>query len=84
MLEVSFLDLGERSEGYIAALFSSRAKQLVDLEEAPRRVSRPGSPLLLCLTLHTRECGPLESLILDHTTKYGLDLVWADSTLEEL
>ena len=79
VLEVSFLDLGTRSEGYSAALLSSGAHQDALGKGDPRRVSCPGRTLLSCLTLDMKGGKGHFGSLLKELVDRGVKLVWADS-----
>eukprot|EP00438_Fugacium_kawagutii_P035674 Skav231659 [mRNA] locus=scaffold823:44885:57127:- [translate_table: standard] len=80
-LEVNFIDLGEISKEYVAALHSSGARPIKGAEGSPRRVSRPGEHVLVCITLSNPgwkdHVGPLVKML--EQPNLQVDLLWADS-----
>ena len=65
---------------YVSSLLSSLAQQVEGAEGGPRRVSRPGPPILACMTLPQRK--PLK-LLLKSVEDPGVNLIWADSRDKE-
>eukprot|EP00438_Fugacium_kawagutii_P005702 Skav227832 [mRNA] locus=scaffold948:391182:404479:+ [translate_table: standard] len=89
-LDVNFLDLGEISNEYVAALHSSGARLIEGAEGSPRRVSRPDKLVLACITLVNpgwKEHVHPFLLTLNQPDR-RVDLLWADSrdrsSVEEL
>eukprot|EP00435_Cladocopium_sp_Y103_P035201 s1779_g9.t1 len=79
VLEVCFVDLGELSHGYPAALSSSGAQPLAKDRSFPWRASRLGQPIIACVTLNSKEWkGSLNSL-LRSIAEWEVDLLWVDS-----
>ena len=79
VLKVQFIRLGALAEGYTAALLASGAQLLEGDQGLPWRVSRPGKPVLACVTLTAKDWKEPVELIAPGFEKRGINLVWADS-----
>eukprot|EP00435_Cladocopium_sp_Y103_P049677 s776_g15.t1 len=79
VLEVCFVDLGSHSLGYPAALHASGAQPLEGDGGFPRRVSRPGRPILACVTLTTKEWKSSLDQLLLNIAEQEVNLLWVDS-----
>eukprot|EP00438_Fugacium_kawagutii_P005313 Skav210287 [mRNA] locus=scaffold475:3020:13981:- [translate_table: standard] len=79
ILDVSFIDLGPRSEGYVAAFLASGAEEVIRDEGYSRRVSRPGKPLVLCMTLCSGRFEDVAREVLPLIAEMNVDLLWVDS-----
>eukprot|EP00438_Fugacium_kawagutii_P015705 Skav235328 [mRNA] locus=scaffold520:603852:614712:+ [translate_table: standard] len=75
ILDVSFLNFGEASESYVAALQASGARLVDGAGKDLRHVSCPGQPLLACLTLMSKS-GKEQSFPIELINE--ADLWWID------